>query len=220
MNESRCRICLFVFPKFIPLECSENSSTADGMSPLGGIRGLAGGLSALAPASSDLTIQQTVRQGRRLDPLGQGYEILSLESFDTLTEQFRLCRTKYFVTFERGRLSSGDVEFIFFCATAASGTKTVTEMPTVTSLSKRMTERFVFGRLTQLFLFVPVSFPFTHIMTRLRAVTLAAVISLALLAQGGLVRFGERGSRRVQWFRLGERGGMTTKASSRDWSPW
>ena len=31
--------------------------------------------------------------------------------------------------------------------------KTVTEMPTVTSLSKRMIERFVFGRLTQLFLF-------------------------------------------------------------------
>ena len=59
------------------------------MSPLGGIRGLAGGLSALAPASSDLTIQQMVRQGRRLDPLGQGYEILSLESFDTLTKQFR-----------------------------------------------------------------------------------------------------------------------------------
>ena len=145
MNESRCRICLFVFPKFIPLECSETSSTADGMSPLGGIRGLAGGLSALAPASSDLTIQQMARQGRRLDPLGQGYEILSLESFDTLTEQFRLCRTKSFVTFERGNLSSGDEEFIFFRATAASSTKTVTEMPTVTSLSKRMKERFVFN---------------------------------------------------------------------------
>ena len=60
---------------------------------------------------------------------------------------------------------------------------------------------------TRLFLSFPFSFPFTHIMTRLRAVALAAVMSLALLAQGGLVRFGERGSRRVQWFRLGERGG-------------
>jgi hypothetical protein len=190
------------------------------MSPLGGIRGLAGGLSALAPTSSDLTIQQTVRQGRRLDPLGQGYEILSLESFDTLTKQFRLRSTKSFVTFERGNLSNSVAAFIFFCATAASGTKTVTEMPTVTSLSKRMKERFVFGRLTQLFLLVPVSFPFSHIMTRLRAVALAAVMSLALLAQGGLVRFGERGSRRVKWSRLGEIRGMTTKASSRDWSSW
>ena len=47
--------------------------------------------------------------------------------------------------FERGNLSSGDEEFIFFRATAASSTKTVTEMPTVTSLSKRMKERFVFN---------------------------------------------------------------------------
>jgi len=122
--------------------------------------------------------------------------------------------------FEQGHISSGDVAFSFFCATAASSTKTVTEMPTVTSLPKRMKERFVFGRLTQLFLFFPVSFPFTHIMTRLRAVALAAVMSLALLAQGSLVRFGDRGSRRVKWFRLGELGGMTTKASSRDRSSW
>jgi len=85
------------------LECSENSSTADGMSPFGGIRGLAGGFSALAPTSSDMTIQQTVRQGRRLDPLGQGYEILSLESFDTLTKHFRLRRTKSFVTIRAGQ---------------------------------------------------------------------------------------------------------------------
>jgi len=83
-----CSEFAFLFSP-IPSEYSKNSSTADGMSPLGGIRGLAGGLSALAPASSDLTIQQMVRQGRRLDPLGQGYEILSLESFDTLTKQFR-----------------------------------------------------------------------------------------------------------------------------------
>jgi hypothetical protein len=68
-----------------------------------------------------------------------------------------------------------------------------------------MKEQFVFGRLTQLFLSFPFSFPFTHIMIRLRAVALAAVMSLALLAQGSLVRFGERGSWRVQWF--GEIGG-------------
>ena len=61
--------------------------------------------------------------------------------------------------FERGNLSSGDEEFIFFRATAASSTKTVTEMPTVTSLSKRMKEQFVFGRLTQLFLFFLFPFP-------------------------------------------------------------
>ena len=73
------------------------------MSPFGGIRGLAGGLSALAPASSDLIIQQMARQGRRLDPLGQGYEILSLESFDTLTKQFSLRRTKSFVTIRAGQ---------------------------------------------------------------------------------------------------------------------
>jgi hypothetical protein len=120
--------------------------------------------------------------------------------------------------FERGNLSSSVAAFIFFCVIAASSTKTVAETPTVTSLSKSMKERFVFGCLAQLFLFYPVSFPFTHIMTRLRAVALVAVMSLALLAQGGLVRFGERGSRRVQWF--GEIGGMTTKASSRDRSSW
>jgi len=45
-------------------------------------------------------------------------------------------------------------------------------------------------------------------------------MSLSLLAQGGLVRFGETGSRRVKRFRLGEIGGMTTKASSRNWSSW
>jgi len=57
-----------------------------------------------------------------------------------------------------------------------------------------MKERFVFGRLTQLFLFFPspvsLDSVLTHIMTRLHAVALATVMSLALLAQGGLVRFG------------------------------
>ena len=106
----------------------------------------------------------------------------------------------------------------------AAQRKTHTEMPTVTSLSKRMIERFVSVVSHNSFSFfrLPVSLDsaFTHIMTRLRAVALAAVMSLALLAQGGPVRFGERGSRRVKWFRLGEIGGMTTKASSRDWSSW
>ena len=97
--------------------------------------------------------------------------------------------------------------FSFVPLLPAAQRKTVTEMPTVTSLSKRMRERSVFGCHAKLFLFYPFSFPSTHIMTRLRAVALAAVMSLALLAQGGLVRFGERGSRRVKWFRLGERGG-------------
>ena len=145
-------------------------------------------------------------------------------NFCYLSEPQRLHAPSPSLPFERGNLSSGDVEFVFFCATAASSTKTVTETPTVTSLSKRMKERFVFGRLTQLFLFFPspvsLDSAFTHIMTHIRAVALAAVMSLALLAQGSLVRFGERGSRRVKWFRLGEIGGMTTKASSRDWSSW
>jgi hypothetical protein len=127
-------------------------------------------------------------------------------------------RTKSFVTFERANFQALMwFLFSFVPPLPMSRSETVTEMPTVISLSKRMKERCVFCRLTQLFLFFPspvsLDFPSTHIMISLRVVALAAAMSLALLAQGGLVRFGERGSRRVKWFRLGE---ITTKASSRD----
>ena len=48
--------------------------------------------------------------------------------------------------FERSKLSSGDVAFFSFVSLLpAAQRKTLTEMPTVTSLSKRMKERFVFN---------------------------------------------------------------------------
>jgi hypothetical protein len=102
--------------------------------------------------------------------------------------------------------------------------KTVIEMPTVTSLSKRMKEQFVFASETKtrfwlchttLSLFrLLLLFPFTHIMTRFRAFFFAPVMCLALLAQGGLVRKREQESEGVQARR--DIRGMTSQASSRD----
>jgi len=145
-------------------------------------------------------------------------------NFCYLSEPQRLHAPSPSLPFERGNLSSGDVEFVFFCATAASSTKTVTEMPTVTSLSKRMKERFVFNCL--------------H--TTLSLFSVSCLVRLCLHSyhdspprcrpRGLHVprapcagRPGEiwgTGSRREKWFRLGEIGGMATKASSRDWSSW
>jgi hypothetical protein len=85
---------------------------------------------------------------------------------------------------------------IFFFVPAVAQRKTVTEMPTVTSLSKRLKERFCdwfFSRNYFSFfrLMSRLTFPFL-VITRIRAVAFAAVIFLVLLAQGGMVRFGER----------------------------